>query len=110
MKILTLNQISPYGEDGLEIEENTELGFATGYTRNYFRVAFTNTGNNQVSIWITSPTNPDQYYKLEIPAYSSKDIYFGGVAPNAYLLDITGDRGGECKGLLNVENRNVPFK
>ncbi|MEW8973136.1 MAG: hypothetical protein AB2375_03005 [Tissierellaceae bacterium] len=100
----------PYGEEGLEIVENTELKFTTDYNKNYFRVAFENTGNNQVSIWITSPTNSKQYYKLEIPAYSYEDVYFGGVAANIYLLDITGDRGGECKGILNVEIMNIPFE
>lgn len=100
----------PYGEDGLLIEGNEEVEFNTKYEKNYFRVAFENTGNNDVSIWITSPTNPNQYYKLEIPAYSYNDFYFGGVAANSYLLDITGDRGGECIGILGVEIRNTSFE
>lgn len=91
------------------IYDNTELEFSTRYTKNYFRVAFENTGNNDVTIWITSPTNPNQYYKLEIPAYSYNDVYFGGVAANSYLLDITGDRGGECVGKLSVRVSDNSF-
>ncbi|NLY46514.1 MAG: hypothetical protein GX053_11115 [Tissierella sp.] len=100
----------PYGEDGLLIEGNEETEFNTKYAKNYFRVAFQNNGENDVSIWITSPTNPNQYYKLEIPASSYNDVYFAAVDPNSYLLDITGDRGGECIGILGVEIRNTSFE
>ena len=100
----------PYGEDGLLIEGNKETEFNTKYEKNYFTVAFQNNGENDVSIWITSPTNPNQYYKLEIPASSYNDVYFSEIDPNSYLLDITGDRGGECIGILGVEIRNTPFE
>ena len=97
----------PYRND--PINGNTELPFSTIYTRNYFRVAFTNTGNNDVTIWITSPSDPKQKYKLEIPAYEYNDVYFGNVRANDYLLDITGDRGGQCKGELTVRVSDTAF-
>ncbi|MGN9164916.1 hypothetical protein ACTNDY_06465 [Tissierellaceae bacterium HCP3S3_D8] len=100
----------PYGEDGIEIKSREELSFETRYTRNYFKVAFKNTGNNDVTVNIQSARDSRQDYDLEIPAGEDNDVYFGNLPPDRYFLDITGYRGGQCKGIVNVEISNTPFE
>lgn len=100
----------PYGEDGIEIEHIVELGFRTIYRKNYFRVSFENTGDNEVTVNIQGTRNPKQNYDLDVPAGEDNDVCFGNVSPDHYFLDITGYRGGQCKGTVNVEIRNTPFE
>jgi hypothetical protein len=100
----------PYGEDGIEIKRRVELDFETEYTRNYFRVSFENTGDNEVTVNIQGTRNPKQNYDLDVPAGEDNDVCFGNVSPDHYFLDITGYRGGQCKGTVNVEIRNTPFE
>ncbi len=100
----------PFGNDGNEIDGRDELDFTTKYARNYFRISFKNTGNDDVTVNIQSARDSRQNYDLEITAGEDNDVYFGNLRPDRYLLDITGYRGGQCKGILNVEIRNTPFE
>ncbi len=109
---LTISPVNTSSEEGL-----LGLAFHPNYANNgYFFTYHTNTsGNNVVTRWQVSGTNPDSANPLSAtpimtinhPVESNHNGGWIGFGPDGYLYIATGDGGGGGDGGNNGQNVNV---